>query len=76
MSATAVVKTTPCPSNSVDHWSQSWSCGWHQPANQTFAHVGYTLGYWLIPALLVLVAVLAIRAAARNRKGRVSRDLV
>jgi hypothetical protein len=49
-------------------WSQKWTCGWNQPVSPAVAHAGYDFGHGLLPALLILAAVILIARSVRKRK--------
>lgn len=77
MSVSEVAKN--CPVNSVSHYQASLKCGWVQPTNATFAHVGYQLGYWFLPALLAVAVIVFIAVTARrngrNRDRQIAREI-
>lgn len=70
MSLSSVRAAASCPSNSVAHWQQSFSCGYAQQPNTVFAHIGYTLGYWALPALAVVAVLLILVSVARRKSPR------
>jgi hypothetical protein len=49
-------------------WSQKWTCGWNQPVSPAVSHAGYDFGHGLLPALLILAAVILIARSVRKRK--------
>jgi hypothetical protein len=52
-------------------WQQKWQCGWKQPVSPALPRAGYDFGHSLLPALVVLLAVvLVVRFARKRKKGR------
>ncbi len=52
-------------------WAQRWKCGWNQPVSPAVAHAGSGFGHSVVPALLVLAAVILIaRSVRKRRRGR------
>jgi hypothetical protein len=51
-------------------WKTCWNLGYNQPVNSTVAHVGFAAGKGAVPAVLLIVIVLAVIALSRRRSGR------
>jgi hypothetical protein len=49
-------------------WAQRWKCGWNEPVSPAVAHAGSGFGHSLVPALLVLAAVILIARSVRKRR--------
>ncbi len=49
-------------------WAQRWTCGWNQPVSPAVAHAGSGSGRSLVPALLILAAVILIARFVRKRR--------
>ena len=54
---------------STGSWEQRWKCGWNQPTGGA-ANAGYFAGHNVMPALIVLLVVVAIIALAGKSRSR------
>ena len=50
-------------------WKACWDAGYSQPANTTVANAGHAVGTGAIPAIVLIVIILAVIALARRRSG-------
>ena len=54
---------------STGSWQQRWDCGWKQPTTGA-ANAGYFAGHSVMPALIVLLIIVAIIALAGKSRSR------
>ena len=50
-------------------WHTCWNAGWSQPVNTTVANTGHAVGTGAIPAVALILIVLAVIALSRRRSG-------
>jgi hypothetical protein len=61
--------------SSTGTWGQRWKCGWNAPVSPAVAHAGYDFSHGLLPALLILAAVILIaKSMSKRKKARAAPD--